>query len=256
MNNFEGNVEEKFLAILRANLIGLRAKVVNDFSEENFLRELQMLQNDPVYSSFAFASPEYLLIRLMGRISISIGRRLGEIYDKIPRIAASARFGLSAIQVAPLLEKLELDVALNFAYLSNADVEHIRQVVRHYLSSVQLDSGVGIEVRYNFNPNDSSRLRKDAMMATYVRNEKLLPIYLVFSTISPRAEAIARLERAGWEFLIGETAIAFAKDLLNMDLAQILEAPEIKAEIHRDVNEIIGAMMTSYAFQEIIKKYR
>lgn len=184
MTDSNNNVEERFLAILRANLAGLRAKIAADFSEENFLRELNNLRGDPVYSSFAFDSPEYVLIRLMGRVSISVGRRLGEIYDKLPRIVAAARYGLSADQVAPLLEKLELDVALNFSYLSVTDMDEVKRIVNTYLPNSTLNAGVGIEIRYNFNPNDSSRLRKDVDMAQYVSNEGLLPIYLVWSTPS------------------------------------------------------------------------
>lgn len=256
MSDSNNSVEERFLAILRANLAGLRAKIAADFSEENFLRELNNLRGDPVYSSFAFDSPEYVLIRLMGRVSISVGRRLGEIYDKLPRIVAAARYGLSADQVAPLLEKLELDVALNFSYLSVTDVDEVKRIVNTYLPNSTLNAGVGIEIRYNFDPNDSSRLRKDVDMAQYVTNEGLLPIYLVFSTISPRAEALARLKRAGWEFLIVATAIDFARDLLGLDLAGILEMPEIKAELRQEVDDITRSMVMSFAFQEAIRKYR
>jgi hypothetical protein len=249
------SVEDRFLAILRANLSGLRAKVVNDFGEANFNHELEKLRGDRLYSSFAFDSPEYVLIRLMGRISISIGRRLGEIYDKIPRIAAAARFGLTPQQVAPRLENLELDVALGFAYLSDDDKQHVQRVVSTHLNNSTPDSGLGIEIRYNFNPNDSSRLRKDEVMADHVRKAGLLPIYLVFSSISPRAEAIARLRRAGCEFLIGESAINFAKDLLDMDLASILQRADIKAELKKEVSEISALIIKSYSFQEVLQLY-
>ncbi|MHB8523462.1 MAG: hypothetical protein ACYDH9_22265 [Limisphaerales bacterium] len=130
-------------------------------------------------------------------MSISIGRRLGEIYDKIPRFVAAARFNVPEKDVAPMLKNLELDIGLRFSKLSAADVQHIKSVAKKFTGKSAEGKGIGIEIRYNFNPNDSARLRKDCDMARYVRGEGFFPIYLVFSGISPRAEAIARLTRAG-----------------------------------------------------------
>ena len=100
----QDQIKERFLVSLRHHLAGLRLKVDKDFSQNNYERELHALEGDPIYSKFAFDNPEYVLVRLIGRMSISIGRRLGEIYDKIPRFVAAARFGLRPEQVAPTLE--------------------------------------------------------------------------------------------------------------------------------------------------------
>src|SRR5690606_12444668 len=102
-------------------------------------------------------------------------------------------------------------------------------VVQRDIGDLAGAKGIGIEIRYNFNPNDSARLRKDVAMAENLAFNGLLPIYLVFSGISPRDEAIARLKRAGWSFLIGKPAVQFAKDLLGLDLATILEKPDVQA---------------------------
>jgi len=255
-NDFQTQIEQKFLESLRHHLSGLRSKVENDFSKVSFEYELNELRRDPVYSKFAFDSPEYVLVRLMGRMSISIGRRLGEIYDKIPRFVAAERFGLSPDQVAPKLHELELDIGLRFSDLTYEDIVHVKKTVNQYLQFAKSSNGVGIEIRYNFNPNDSARLRKDVTMADYVKADGLLPIYLIFSVISPRDEAITRLQRAGWNFLVGESAISFARELFGLDLTQILDKPNIKTDIQKKVSEIMQAIISSYAFQVVIAKHQ
>lgn len=256
-NNYQDQVEERFLRSLRAHLAGLRAKVENDFGEISFEQELANLRSDPVYPAFAFDTPEYVLVRLVGRISISIGRRLGEIYDKIPRFVAAARFGLLPEQIAPKYQGLELDVGLRLTFLPEADKAHVRAVVQKHLQVLlpHDSDGVGIEIRYNFNPNDSARLRKDVDMARYLQQASLLPIYLIFSAISPRDEAIARLHRAGWYFLAGRSASAFAQELLGLDLGSILDSPKVKAEVQEEVAKIMKAMIKSYAFQTVLARH-
>jgi hypothetical protein len=251
----QAQIKERFLVSLRHHLAGLRLKVESDFSQSNYERELHALESDPVYSKFALDSPEYVLVRLIGRMSISIGRRLGEIYDKIPRFVAAARFGLRPEQVAPTLVNLELDIALRFSYLAAADIEHIQGILNQYLPLTSKSEGVGIEIRYNFNPNDSARLRKDVTMAEYVQAENLLPVYLIYSAISPRLEAISRLERAGWNFLTGGSAISFSQALFGLDLASILDEPEIREEVRREVTEIMDAMIESPAFESVLARH-
>jgi hypothetical protein len=250
----EAVVEARFLAALHEHLLGLKNKAAADFSETAFLSELAKLETDPVYSNFAFASADYVLIRLMGRMSISIGRRLGEIYDKIPRLLAAARFGLSPRQVAADMGGLELDVGLQYAEIGG-HTQMVRETVQKHLPGRETNKGVGIEIRYNFNPNDSARLRKDVDMAGYVSGAGLLPIYLIFSQISPRDEAIARLKRAGWEFLVGEPAVSFARDLLGLDLAQILSRPTVQIEVQKAVEEVMTTIVTSFAFTAVLRKH-
>lgn len=256
-NNYQRQIEERFLRSLQSHLAGLRAKVEKDFSQSSFEQELAALSSDPIYPSFAFDTPEYVLVRLVGRVSISIGRRLGEIYDKIPRFLVAARFGLAPEQVAPKYEGLELDIGLRLSLLVQADQEHVREVVQRRLGLLlpNTGDGVGIEIRYNFNPNDSARLRKDVAMATHLQHAGLLPIYLIFSAISPRDEAIARLRRAGWNFLVGTSAITFAQDLFGLDIASILDSPKVKAEVQEEVASIMKAMIKSYAFQAVLARH-
>ena len=160
---------------------------------------------------------------MMGRLSISIGRRLGEIYDKMPRFVAQGRFNLEAEDVAPKMGgKLELDVCIPLVKLIPEDQKHVAAVVPKYIPKAKSCSGVAIEIRYNFNPNDSSRLRKDVQMAELLQESDLLPLYLIFSTISPRDEAIARLTRAGWTFLVGDLATNAMNDLIGMNIQAIL----------------------------------
>jgi hypothetical protein len=247
-------LEAKFLVALHGHLAGLQAKAAADFGERSFQDELAKLAADPVYSHFAFASPDYVLIRLMGRMSISIGRRLGEIYDKIPRLLAAARFDLTPDQVAADMEGLELDIALRFAELP-AHKELVRDIIRNHLPGAECEHGVGIEIRYNFNPNDSARLRKDVDMANRVSSARLVPIYLVFSQISPRDEAIARLKRAGWNFLIGTPAVDFARDLLGLDLADVLTRPVVQLEVRSAVEDIMVTIVRSFAFRAVLGKH-
>ena len=77
----------------------------------------------------------------------------------------------------------------------------------------------------------------------------LTPIYLVFSSISPREEAIARLRRAGWNFIIGQPALDFATNLLGLDLSTILDRPAVKSEIEKEVSGMMDDIKKSYAFK-------
>lgn len=247
-------VEDRFLEELRHHLAGWKAKVLEDFGKASFEAELGALSQDPVYSKFHLHSPEYVLIRLMGRMSISIGRRLGEIYDKLPRFVAQARFGLSKDQVAPKMGgKLELDICVPFLRLSAADIAYVRGITHSHMSLQADKSGLGIEIRYNFNPNDSSRLRKDVDMAEFLRAQSLTPIYLIFAENSPRDEAIARLKRAGWTFLIGRPALDFLSELVGADINSLLDKPRIAAEIKKEIDEMTGQMFNSHAFRTAIK---
>lgn len=254
MNN-KSDLEEKFTKALRYQLAGLKTKVLNDFSKKNYEKELNSLIGDSLYSKFYFASPEYVLIRFMGRISISIGRRLGEIYDKIPRIITALRYNIDPDKIAPVIKGLELDIGIKLADLANQDSIFVKETVRKY-TGTSMSKGIGIEIRYNFNPNDSSRLRKDCKMAENILNIGYVPVYLVFSSISPREEAIARLKRAGWHFLIGDEAVKFSETLLGLNLAEILDKETIKKEIQNEVSEIMKSMINSYAFQTVLSRYK
>jgi len=248
------DLEQRFVEALRHHLSGWTAKVEADFSEQSFNTELKALEGYPVYRNFCFANAQYVLIRLMGRMSISIGRRLGEIYDKLPRLAVQARFNLTHEDVAPKFDGLELDIRIPINKLSKGDKDHLFDTVSKY--DLTTDSnGIGIEIRYNFNPNDSARLRKDDKMAEHLINHRLTPIYLIFSSISPRDEAIARLKRSGWNFLIGEKASSFMIDLTGMDITSILEKPSIQQVLVKEVNIIMRNIFTSYAFREASKGF-
>jgi hypothetical protein len=247
-------IEQRFLLAIRHHFRGWHAKIDKDFSERAYKKEITALSGDAVYEAFGFANPAYVLTRLVGRMSISVGRRLGEIYDKIPQIATAARFQLPMEDiVVKVHNKLLLDIRVPYERLSAADRAHAAQVVQQYTAVCTAErSGVGIEVRYNFNPNDSARLRKDKEMAQYLQQDGLLPIYLVFSGISPRDEAIASLGRAGWHFLVGSVATQFMKDLVEMDFQSILCKPAVKAEVAREVGGMMDKMLRSPAFQHAI----
>lgn len=250
MINNEQVLEEHFISQLRHHLKGWRQKVISDFAKNNFDTELAALNSDPVYPKFHFNSPAYVNIRLMGRMSISIGRRLGEIYDKIPRLLAAARYNITPAQVAPKFGGLELDIGLQFSQISNHDSDFVRNVCEKHAGIRPIGNGVGIEIRYNFNPNDSSRLRKDVDMANKLIGENLLPIYLIFSSISPRDEAISRLKRAGWTFIIGQQGLDFATELLGMDLTSVLDRPAVSREIKEEVDAMMHDIRNSHAFNQ------
>lgn len=245
-------VEEKFVNTVKEHLQGIKDKIENDFSKQNFESELKELQNDDVYSSFFLDSKEYVLIRLMGRLSVSIGRRLGEIYDKTPRFAAAARFGLEPSQVAEKFDGLEIDVAIRYALLSKQDMKKVKKVIKEYFGDINFKNGVGIEIRYNFNPNDSSRLRKDVRMGKLVEKSDMLPIYLIFSGISPRDDAISRLTREGWNFLVAEDAIKFTKDILGLDLTKALNNDKFKKEIKKESEQIKKLLHNSFALKKLL----
>lgn len=86
--------ERRFLDAIEHHLDGLVSKIERDFSAASLKKEVDGLKGDKVYHDLGFDTIEYALVRLVGRISISVGRRLGEIYDKVPRFVAAARFGL------------------------------------------------------------------------------------------------------------------------------------------------------------------
>lgn len=247
-------VEHRFLAAVKHHLDGWRAKIANDFSIASYKDELANLAGDPVYSKFALDSPEYVLTRLVGRMSISVGRRLGEIYDKIPRFVASARFGVTPEQVAEKFDGLELDIGLRYNDVSAADQKHLKGTIKNLGGNPEKFTGIGIEIRYNFNPNDSSRLRKDCDMADLLRAAGLFPVYLIYSAISPRDEAIARLKRAGWLFLQGKDASDFTTGLFAIDFMATMENDKVWGEVKAEVREIMCGIFESKAFEQIKKK--
>lgn len=241
-------IEERLIQEISHHLAGLREKILQDFSHESFHSELAALRGDPVYADLHFDCKEYVFIRLMGRVSISIGRRLGEIYDKIPRFVAASRFGLSTSEVAWSIEGLNLDVGIDTKLLNPGDRAHAESVMRKYLRKQDAYTAMGIEIRYNFNPNDSARLRKDVAMANGLKKIEATPVYLVFSSISPRDEAIERLKRAGWQFLIGDAAYNFMQDLFEVDLPGILKQETVSVKIQREVESIMRELLKSDAF--------
>jgi hypothetical protein len=143
-------IEEHLVEQIRHHLNGLKEKIILDFSEKSFVKEINSLKSDPIYPKFHLASQEYALIRLMGRISVSIGRRLGEIYDKLPRMIAQSVFKIPLTKIAPKMGgKLELDTCLPFDCLSGGDKKHVQKIVKKYTNK-QYEKGVGIEVRICF----------------------------------------------------------------------------------------------------------
>lgn len=199
---------------------------------------------------------EYTLIRLMGRMSISIGRRLGEIYDKVPRLIAKSVFDIPNNQIARKMGgKLELDIYLPFDHIDQNGIDILKNVIKKNCGDYPDEKRVGIEIRYNFNPNDSSRLRKDVDMANYLIGDKLTPIYLIFSSISHRDEAIARLKRAGWHFMVGDDAHCFANELLTVDILTFLDKENVRIEIEKEIKSIMNEIYTSYAFKKVIIIY-
>jgi hypothetical protein len=246
---------ERFLLALRHHFKGWIAKATQEFGEASYAKELAALRGDQLYEQFGFAIPEYVLIRFMGRMSISVGRRLGEIYDKVPRAVAAARFNIGEGDATGEYgdDDLRLDMRIPMSLLSEDDRQHVLSTVETHLPGTAVTGGLAIEIRYNFNPNDSARLRKDDHFAQLLAADGLTPIYLIFSSISPRDEAIARLQRAGWKFLIGDAASRFTTDLTTMDLGSILKEPVVQAEVQREVGAIMNAIFNSPAMLAVAK---
>jgi hypothetical protein len=90
-------------------------------------------------------------------------------------------------------------------------------------------------------------------MAGYLTDVRLFPVYLVFSAISPRDEAIARLKRAGWSFIVGEQASEFSNELFGINLGDILEHETIRVEIEQEVSGLFDDMFSSPAFTEVLQ---
>lgn len=245
----------RFMEELRHHLGGWKDKVDTDFAEKNFTKELKGLSVDPVYAKFHLATPEYVFIRLMGRMSISIGRRLGEIYDKIPRFAAQGRYQLQREQVVTKLDGLEIDIRLLFSDLSDGDQKYLLSVTHNHLKiDPSKYNGLGIEIRYNFNPNDSSRLRKDKHLANLLIKENLYPIYLVFADNSPRLkDAVTSLEREGWHFLIANPALDFMADVVGFDIGNVLDKQEVSDEIKKEMEQVMQKIWASHAARQIPK---
>lgn len=89
-------------------------------------------------------------------------------------------------------------------------------------------------------------------MARLIKKAGMTPIYLVFSTISPRDEAISRLQRAGWTFLVGQKARAFMNDLIGMDIEKILDDPKVKEEIKREIATIMKTLYSAPAVRDTV----
>jgi hypothetical protein len=246
---------KNFMRHLRHHLQGWHSKVTADFCQASHDAELEALSTDPVYSRFHLASSEYILIRLMGRMSVSIGRRLGELYDKIPRIAAQARFELRQDQVVVKFKGLELDVGLTLSDLSPDNAKHLLEVCKKHLGiDLSKYAGLAIEIRYNFNPNDSSRLRKDKELAQLLIAQDYYPLYLVFAENSPRLiDAVGSLKRSGWAFVIGRDALQFMADLVGFDISKVLDLPEVSKEIKGQMDALMESIRVSYAYGKFTK---
>jgi hypothetical protein len=149
-------------------------------------------------------------------------------------------------------DKLRLDIRIPLEKLSKQDRRHVLAITEKYLPGAAPSNGLGIEIRYNFNPNDSARLRKDALFASLLRQHGLTPVYLIFSGISPRDEAIARLGRAGWRFLVADMASQFTMDLTTMDLSSILTEPLVRDEVNREIAALMHAIYDSSAFKTVL----
>ena len=138
----------RFMEELRHHLGGWKEKVETDFAKENFDKEIAGLSTDPVYAKFHLNTPDYVFIRLMGRMSVSIGRRLGEIYDKIPRFAAQGRYNLERNQVVTKLDGLEIDIQLLFSDLLPDDKDYLTKIIlKHLKVDHSKYTGLGIEIR-------------------------------------------------------------------------------------------------------------
>jgi hypothetical protein len=245
----------RFMEELRHHLKGWQNKVNTDFAKANFDKEINGLSVDPVYAKFHLATPDYVFIRLMGRMSVSIGRRLGEIYDKIPRFAAQGRYNLTRDQVVTKLGGLEIDIRLLFSDLDKLDQTHLQKVAKDHLKIDHSGyKGLGIEIRYNFNPNDSSRLRKDKQLAGLLIDEGLYPVYLVFADNSPRLEdAVTSLERAGWNFLIARPALDFMAEVVGFDISIVLEKEAVSDEIKKETELFMHGIWSSYAASQLTR---
>lgn len=249
MNKSMTIFEQRFLSAIDHHLDGLSQKIERDFSKENLEEEISKLQGDQIYHNLGFASREYALVRLTGRVSISVGRRLGEIYDKVPRFVAAARFGLRPQQIAEKFDGLELDIALRSNLLSQEDKIHINNIIARM--SNEVFCGIGIEIRYNFNPNDNARLRKDIDVANKLKNDGLFPVYLIFSSTSPREDAISRLKRGGWFFKEGQEAMDFLTLLLGININSVLSDPIISKKVREKTNSIMKSVFSSEAFKSL-----
>ena len=92
-------------------------------------------------------------------------------------------------------------------------------------------------------------------MAELLIEQNMVPLYLIFSTISPREEAIARLTRAGWTFLVGHLAADFMHELIGMDIQTILTAKDVREEVALEMARIMRTMYESYAVRHTLSRY-
>lgn len=246
----------RFVEELRHHLEGWKDKVDTDFAEKNFKKEIEGLVEDPVYAKFHLATADYVFIRLMGRMSVSIGRRLGEIYDKIPRFAAQGRYELKRDQVVTKLGGLEIDIRLKYSDLKDNDLASLKLTIRKFLKiDPSVCNGLGIEIRYNFNPNDSSRLRKDKQLAGLMIDDGLYPVYLVFADNSPRLEdAVKSLQKAGWNFLVAKPALDFMAEVVGFDITSVLEQETVSDNIKKETEAIMEKIWSSYAANQLTLK--
>jgi hypothetical protein len=242
-------IERNLIQTIRRHFEELHEKIVSEFSDLKFDKELGDLRDDPVYSLWNFDREEYVLVRKIGRISISIGRRLGDIYDKLVREAIKSRFNLTQEQVAPKFgttNLIELDARIAFNQINDVEKTRIQSIISSYCEKFDEIDGLGIEVRYNFNPNDSARLRKDVAMCELLEDNNLFPIFLIFSTSSPRQDAIGRLTRTGWLFFIGDESYNFLKEITKFDFKRFLIRDDIKQIIVEESDRIFKSLKDKY----------
>jgi len=205
--------------------------------------EVQKFKQDLVFSIFGLDDERFISARVAGGFVQSVTRRLGTLFEKYVKEIVKAQLNLSeedikySAKIGHHIRDLEIMISLN--KLEPKDRARIQRIILKEAQSTLPTKryiGVGLEVRYAYTIGDSKRIQADEDMAVHLKNNDILPIMLVFSTVN-LSGPLAYLSRY-WIIKIGDDAFDFLKQLTEFDLKEFLL--QYKDEIRKRVGKILN----------------
>lgn len=249
MNDIEKTVREIIFHELT------RMKTDEDVTED--LAYLK-IENDLLADVFLLNAPSIVQMKLGGRITTSIHRKVGDACEKATRAIIGIVYSIKPERlVAERMVTIDLgdgrteqvtrkiDVLLkaenldaikkqkllaiipqfSTEFLSNVGV---RETYRGYDLSKAYFTGVGIEVRHAYQSADSKRVQGDKSLAELFIKERLLPVMLIYSGLVNWS--VINAYKRYWLVKVGNNAFDFIKDTTGIDFGGILRS--LKPDVH------------------------
>ena len=230
-------------------LYGITMNTIKKFREYKRINqvdhEIQKFKQDLVFSIFGLDDERFISARVAGGFVQSVTRRLGTLFERYVKEIVKAQLNLSeedikySARIGGHIRDLEITIFLN--KLEPKDRARIERIILKEAQNALPTKryiGLGFEVRYAYTIGDSKRIQADEDMAIHLKNNDILPIMLVFSTVN-LASPLAHLSRY-WIIKTGDETFNFLKQLTEFDLKEFLlqYKDEIRKEVGKVLNEV------------------